>query len=51
MARHMLGERRARGWTIDQIAAACGFQTSSHFAARFKARFGTTPAKLRLRLE
>ena len=33
--------------TVHQIAAECGFQSSSHFQTLFKQKFNTTPGKFR----
>ncbi|MFA1673928.1 hypothetical protein ACDY97_14360 [Rhizobium mongolense] len=30
------------------MAAACGFSTPAHFAASFKAKFGTSPSAIRV---
>ena len=51
LAHKLLRNADFSGLTIDQIAAHCGFQTASHFVARFKARYGTTPALQRRRLQ
>ena len=36
-----------RGYTIGDVAFECGFADPSHFARRFKVRFGTAPAEYR----
>ncbi len=33
--------------SVQEVAAACGFQTSTHFIASFRAAFATTPARWR----
>ena len=53
--RWLLGRRLDRAWdelapevrdgrTITEVAFACGFRDSAHFARTFRARFGTTPS-------
>lgn len=53
--RWLLGRRLDRAWaelapgasdgrTITDVAFACGFRDSAHFARTFRARFGTTPS-------
>jgi len=32
---------------LKQVAMACGYQSPSRFAARFRQRFGTLPSELR----
>ncbi|OWK22685.1 AraC family transcriptional regulator (plasmid) [Rhizobium sp. CC1099] len=39
---------RAGKASITEIAAACGFSTPAHFAASFKAKFGTSPSAIRV---
>ncbi len=41
---HLLLDSRR---TVADIAAACGFQSATHFNRTFKARFGTTPSTWR----
>ncbi len=42
-ARELLADGRARELPIAEIAARCGFIDPSHFARRFRRRFGCTP--------
>ncbi len=46
-ARRMLGDRRFGAVQIRAVAAQCGFGDASHFARRFRHRFGVTPAAYR----
>ncbi|WP_455813678.1 helix-turn-helix transcriptional regulator [Pseudomonas graminis] len=34
-------------WTLTQIADACGYLSAARFSARFKTRFGVSPAQIR----
>jgi AraC family transcriptional regulator len=38
---------RTTSWTLDQIAADCGFCNGQHLAFSFKSRFGMTPSQWR----
>lgn len=44
-ARHMLIQTDC---SVEEIALACGFHTTSYFIKRFKLRFGSTPLRYRL---
>jgi AraC-like DNA-binding protein len=35
---------------VSHVAAACGYQSLSHFAAAFRRHFGTPPASFRAHL-
>ncbi len=39
--------RDKQGWSISEIAFACGFNSSAHFSRAFKARYGMTPRDFR----
>jgi AraC-like DNA-binding protein len=43
----MLGNPGYTGYSIGDVAFQCGFADASHFARRFKARFGLAPAEYR----
>lgn len=49
-AKAMLADRRFERRGIGEIAWQCGFTDPSHFARRFRARFGLAPAAWRRRL-
>lgn len=49
-AKAMLSDRRFDRAGIGEIAWRCGFSDPSHFARRFRARFGLAPAAWRRRL-
>lgn len=44
-AAHLLISRPR--WQIDYVALACGFQTASHFSARFRRQYGSSPRQWR----
>lgn len=44
---HALSLVQAGRQPIKQVALACGYQSPSRFAARFRTRFGLTPSELR----
>lgn len=46
-ARELLAGRRTRGLPIIEVAARCGFTDPSHFARRFRRRFGIAPVAFR----
>jgi len=46
-ARHMLEDPRNWGRSIAEIGFACGFSEQSHFARRFRLRFGASPSAYR----
>lgn len=46
-AAEMLTDPRYRSYRISDVAYACGFSDSSHFARRFRDKFGTAPLQLR----
>lgn len=46
-ARRMLEDASMKRLAIGEIAARCGFADPSHFARRFRLRFGTSPDALR----
>jgi len=46
-ARQMLDDTRYRGRSIAEIAFACGFVEQSHFARRFRHRYGASPTAYR----
>lgn len=45
-ARLLLAERQ---WTVDRVAAQCGFQSLASFSKAFKKRYGVTPGEWRRR--
>lgn len=49
-ARQLLSSARLPRAPIGEIAARCGFCEASHFARRFRARFGLAPAAYRAQL-
>jgi AraC-like DNA-binding protein len=44
----LLHDKRFDGLGIAEIAWNCGFSEPSHFARRFRERFGATPSAYRL---
>lgn len=46
-AAEMLTDPRYSAYRINDVAFACGFADSSHFARRFRERFGTAPMQAR----
>jgi AraC family transcriptional regulator, positive regulator of tynA and feaB len=46
-ARDLLENPRDRDLPVTEVAARCGFNDPSHFARRFRRRFGLTPLALR----
>lgn len=42
-----LGLVQTTALTVNEVAARCGYDSPSRFAARFRARFGLTPSELR----
>jgi AraC-like DNA-binding protein len=46
-AREILSDRRCADLPISEVAARCGFADPSHFARRFKQRFGQPPLHFR----
>ena len=49
-AQRLLGDKRFDGLGIAEIAWNCGFSEPSHFARRFRERFGSTPSAYRLNI-
>jgi AraC-like DNA-binding protein len=47
-ASQMLTDPRYRAYRVGDVAWACGFSDPSHFARRFRERYGRTPASYRL---
>jgi AraC family transcriptional activator of tynA and feaB len=47
-AQRLLRDKRFDGLGIAEIAWKCGFSEPSHFARRFRERFGATPSAYRL---
>jgi AraC-like DNA-binding protein len=50
-AAEMLRDRRFNGYRAGDIAWTCGFANASHFARRFRAKYGVSPADYRKGLE
>jgi AraC-like DNA-binding protein len=46
-ARRLLSDARYSELSVTEVAARCGFNDSSHFARRFRKRFGVAPAQMR----
>jgi AraC-like DNA-binding protein len=46
-ASRMLRDRRFSGYRTGDIAWSCGFANASHFARRFRAKYGATPLNYR----
>ncbi|MDE2051149.1 MAG: AraC family transcriptional regulator [Gammaproteobacteria bacterium] len=46
-ARELLADSRARDLPVIEVAARCGFSDPSHFARRFRRRFGLAPLAFR----
>jgi len=46
-AADMLKDRRYDAYRMNDVAFACGFSDSSHFARRFREKFGMTPLQVR----
>jgi AraC family transcriptional activator of tynA and feaB len=46
-ARELLADPRARDIPVTEVAARCGFSDPSHFARRFRRRFGLVPVEFR----
>jgi AraC family transcriptional activator of tynA and feaB len=49
-AQRLLGDKRFDGLGIAEIAWNCGFSEPSHFARRFRERFGSPPSAYRLKV-
>jgi transcriptional regulator GlxA family with amidase domain len=47
LARRLLGDRRFGKISIGEVAARCGFVEPSHFARRFRAKYGQGPTEFR----
>jgi AraC-like DNA-binding protein len=47
LARRLLGDRRFGTISIGEVAARCGFVEPSHFARRFRAKYGQGPTEFR----
>jgi transcriptional regulator GlxA family with amidase domain len=50
-AAEMLSDRRFSGYRAGDVAWSCGFTNASHFARRFRAKYGTTPLNYRMGFE
>jgi AraC-like DNA-binding protein len=50
-ASKMLRDRRFSGYRAGDVAWSCGFTNASHFARRFRAKYGATPLNYRTGLE
>jgi AraC-like DNA-binding protein len=50
-AAEMLRDRRFNGYRAGDVAWACGFANASHFARRFRAKYGVSPVNYRKGLE
>jgi transcriptional regulator GlxA family with amidase domain len=50
-AAEMLRDRRFNGYRAGDIAWTCGFANASHFARRFRAKYGVSPVNYRNGLE
>lgn len=48
-AAEILQDARYAAYRINDVAFACGFSDSSHFARRFRERFGSSPLQIRKR--
>lgn len=46
-AKQMLADPRYGAWTVAQVAMECGFSDQSHFARRFRQRYGVAPSSER----
>ena len=46
-AAEMLRDRRFNGYRAGDVAWACGFANASHFARRFRAKYGVSPVNYR----
>jgi AraC-like DNA-binding protein len=44
---HAMALLQTTCWSIPQVARACGYQTRTRFAARFRKRFGCSPSEAR----
>ena len=50
-ASRMLRDRRFSGYRAGDVAWSCGFANASHFARRFRAKYGATPLNYRTGFE
>jgi AraC-like DNA-binding protein len=50
-ASEMLRDRRFRGYGAGDVAWSCGFANASHFARRFRAKYGVSPVNYRKGLD
>ncbi len=44
---HAMALLQSTGWSIPQVAQACGYQAHSRFSLRFRERFGCSPSQVR----
>jgi AraC-like DNA-binding protein len=44
---HAMALLQTTGWSIPQVAEACGYQAHSRFSLRFRERFGCSPSHVR----
>lgn len=44
---HAMALLQTTGWSVPQVAEACGYQAPARFSSRFRERFGCSPSQVR----
>ncbi len=44
---HAMALLQTTGWSVPQVAEACGYQAHARFSSRFRERFGCSPSQVR----
>jgi transcriptional regulator GlxA family with amidase domain len=44
---HAMALLQTTGWSVPQVAAACGYMAPARFSSRFRERFGCSPSQVR----